>query len=283
MIKEIGRLIVYSNFWISLGAACFVSEYYLIFDVEPNWYFIHFIGASTFLTYSFQRYIKLKQKSYLKNDRFVWMKQFDKLSKFLMVIAFVVALFCLIKLDLFHWRYLNNGTLILIIMGFVSFFYIIRIPFFLSSNLRDIPYIKIYLIAIVWTLSATYLPNIYAHLPLINELHLFALACFCFIVAITIPFDLRDLDVDSAHKKTIPQLAGIKGAQTIAIALIIISTVLLSILLQEFLIITSIATLGMAYAFTKAKPDQKDLFFSFGIDGFLILHPLAIYMDLILL
>src|SRR5690554_8135853 len=49
------------------------------------------------------------------------------------------------------------------------------------------------------------------------------LSIFFFILAATVPFDIRDLVYDGKHKSTIPQILGVKGAKTIALLFLILS------------------------------------------------------------
>ncbi len=73
-------------------------------------------------------------------------------------------------------------------------------------RLREIPFLKIFLISFVWSTATTIIPVIH------NESSLFNLSViatlterFFFIFAITIPFDIRDMESDlQAGLKTIP-------------------------------------------------------------------------------
>jgi 4-hydroxybenzoate polyprenyltransferase len=95
-------------------------------------------------------------------------------------------------------------------LGILTFFY----SFPVSGNknyffgLREVPYLKIFLIAFVWSATTILLPIIQANSKII-EPHVMMLFAerFFFIFAITIPFDIRDMQADQdAGLKTIPLL-----------------------------------------------------------------------------
>jgi 4-hydroxybenzoate polyprenyltransferase len=95
-------------------------------------------------------------------------------------------------------------------------------PFFKNSiylyRLRDIPFLKIFLIAFVWS-SATILLPIIQSGQVFDKTHvgMMLLERFFFVFAITIPFDIRDMEVDRQHGlKTLPLLVGKKMALGIA-------------------------------------------------------------------
>jgi hypothetical protein len=276
------RFLVYSNTWISLGGVLFALQFYVLFKLPINPYYLGFIGCSTFMTYNFQRFVKLRHDAYKKNERFQWMIAHHKLLFAMMSIAGIGLLYTLFKLDFFDTNSLHKSSYILVLMAFLSFFYIVRLPVFLSSNLRDIPYIKIYLIAIVWMLSASYLPAIFEHYPFNQHLHLFALACLIFILGLTIPFDIRDLAIDQARKKTIPQLIGVRKSLILSSILLAIATLLFVYIQQEILWFTIASSILIIILLLRTKTSTKEFYFSFVIDGFLIGFPLAMFVDFIL-
>jgi hypothetical protein len=93
-----------------------------------------------------------------------------------------------------------------VISGIISFFYVLHVPGLKGKNLRDIPGIKIYIIALVWVLITVIVPYLIdTNLNFQKTLILFG-AEVLFMISITIPFDIRDINLDEKSKKTIPQL-----------------------------------------------------------------------------
>lgn len=102
-------------------------------------------------------------------------------------------------------------------LGALSLVYPIPLPFKNKTNglnyrLRDIPFIKIFLISLTWATGSCcyFAPALQVGHSF--PYHLFLLQ-FIFIFFITIPFDINDIEIDNAvGVKTIPILLGIKKA-----------------------------------------------------------------------
>lgn len=95
--------------------------------------------------------------------------------------------------------------LTLIPLGVISMLY--SLPIAPNLKLREIPYLKIFIIALVWACSTVLIPFVCSKPTSINNMFLVLLERFLFIFAITIPFDIRDMKVDKRHGlKTIPLL-----------------------------------------------------------------------------
>lgn len=184
-------------------------------------YFIHSedwlqFGVIAFLTtysiYNFQRIVKFSEAT-IASRHMVWVSKHRTLiiiSSFLASIIGGIFLFIII-----NWSpriFLLGGLGLL-----VSFFYIVRVG---RVNLRELPFIKIHLIALSWVFMV-------AILPLLNEdasmksLWFFGAIHYLYIIAVTIPFDIRDMSFDAKFQRTIPQVFGIRYAKLIALLCLI--------------------------------------------------------------
>jgi len=106
---------------------------------------------------------------------------------------------------------------------------------------------------------------------------LFALAHYLYILAVTIPFDIRDLKFDDSSQKTIPQIAGVKGAKAIAIISMSLFVTLViwlkvSLLFNPLFIVAVAVQTVLILATTKSR---GDLYCAGGIDGAIALLGLA--------
>ena len=165
------------------------------------------------------------------------------------------------------------------LLGSISFFYAWKIPI-KNSNLRDLPHVKIYLIAIVWASTSVILPSINQGIDIANINYILFLANFLFIIAITIPFDIRDKELDEKRKLTIPQILGIRNAKIVAIILMTITYALIINITDSMYLNFA---LGFCYLISfvlimKSSIRQHDHYYSFGIDGILVLQTLLIYL-----
>ncbi len=268
-LRKIAGFLVYSNLWIGLGAAAFTWKFYWIMAKPVNYWVIGFVFSSTVLTYTFQRYVKLSDANYGSSNRFDWMNKNPFLVLLILLASGAGAVWTAI--------YLNRPAyLLLVFLGFCSFFYIIKIPGLRS--LRNVPTLKIFVIAFTWAATATLLPHLNGLNKTIDaSLILLFIADFLFVLAITIPFDIRDIDLDDKMKMTLPQVLGVRTSLVLACVLLLPQLFIIHNLTGRFsvgLLIPTLIALALVGFSTKKK---DDLYFSFLIDGLLILQPLFIY------
>jgi len=259
------------NLWIALGAVAFTLNFYIITNEPPSINVLGFVFSSTLFTYNFQRLLKIHLKINLSGDRVEWILTHKLLVYILTFIALIATLY-------FTFLFIESVWELFIISGVISFFYVWKIPFLKGYNLRDVPGIKIYLIAVVWVLVCVLMPTILSDLIEVNwSTFLIALALFTFIVSITIPFDIRDIDLDEKSKKTIPQLIGVKWAVYLSIGLMIFSQILLQYLISFNAGIWIFIPIAIFILF-QSKKTQPELFFSGLVDGLLIVQLGLLYL-----
>lgn len=276
LLYRLISFLAYSNSWIGLGAAAFLWQYYLIYDLECNWLLIGFAFFATVLTYTFQRYYKIISEAKYGGRRMIWMKKNPNLIKGIMIVS---GLGCLPFLFGMSWQ----SYLMLSACAVLSLFYVIKIPGKVSRNLRDIPSLKIFLIGLVWAATSTMLPYLNQPLETAEFPWLLFIADFIFIVAITIPFDIRDIILDETEKKTIPQLFGERNSLWLACVMLAVNYALLLLIADQFLAL-SLTALSLSIIFVRSSTsDTDDIYFSFFIDGLLILQPLFVFVDLVLI
>ena len=146
-----------------------------------------------------------------------------------------------------------------------------------SKSLRDIPFIKIILIALSWAAVTVLIPAYLNQVFLVNAVWVLFILNFTYIFALVIPFDIRDLDFDEPDKKTIPQLLGIKTAKYTAIILLIICGVLSFGLLKEAIFLLPVYTVSAATLF-QVNVKRNEFFYAFGIDGLILLFPVSTWI-----
>jgi len=173
--------------------------------MEPQWHpYLLLIFFATLFEYNRHRLIAVLTKTEdLYSSEHRWVAENPKkfyLLAGISITGFLTALF------------ITNTTILLgfVPLAMVTLFY--SVPVLGNKTylfkLRDIPYLKIFLIAFVWSVSTILLPVIEAGENMFDKQVILLFAeRFFFIFAITIPFDIRDMQADrNAGIKTIPLL-----------------------------------------------------------------------------
>ena len=148
--------------------------------------------------------------SFAKEEKFRWM---------IMVFSGVITVWMAIS----HLELLT--LIILFLCGIISVLY----AFPGKRNLRLIPGTKIYWIAFVWAATGI-LPWFESFDLPVWQVILQFLSLFCFITAITIPFDIRDVEMDADVLATLPQQMGTAAAVRLATQLLMVSGGLMLVL-----------------------------------------------------
>lgn len=271
-IIKVIQIVVYTNLWIGLGAGVITWQYYLIFDLEPNLDIILLAFFATVLTYSFQRFVKLMNPAQSGGERLEWMRENPIIVRGIMILSLVGCVVFLLKVSLATY-------LFLVVAGLMSLFYVIKTPWISGRSLRDIPTLKIFLIAFVWSATGTFLPWLNTEFYPKEIPWLLFVIYFLFVLAITLPFDIRDIYLDEPDKKTIPQRIGEGKTRVLSVILLIGQLAIFSIVFGHWPALLTFFTALSVFLILRSKSDTNDLYFSFVIDGLLILQGLVIYYD----
>ena len=171
----------------------------------------------------------------------------------------------------------------LIIAAFFSLAYVL--PVFGGKRLRDLPYIKIFTIAFIWAFVTVILPTQEYNNILDNHLRWMFLERTLFIFALTIPFDIRDIDVDTkTNVKTIPLSIGVQKAKYLGILALIVC-IFIVFILKEQTIYSFKNTIALLFTYTItavvvgfSQKEKSDYYFYGLTDGMMLLQSLFFYV-----
>ncbi|MEO6884478.1 MAG: UbiA family prenyltransferase [Bacteroidia bacterium] len=202
-------------------------------------------------------------------------------------IAFRFVFFFALAGEIFSLIYYINWMtfLCLIPIGGISFGY--TVPFIKTKRgwirLRDIRGLKIFLITLVLGLVTVVLPVVaYANLSALlrPEIIFIFIRRMLFIFAITIPFDIRDVDYDRQNNiETLPVLFGIPRAKKMAIyslaafaGCVILQLFILPKMSSLYAVALIISIVPTSISILKTKKSSSDYFFSFAVEGMMIVQ-----------
>lgn len=276
---SITQLVTFSNLFVSLCVTAFTHLTYIIYKLPKDNLplILIMVFCFSFFTYNFQRFLKFRPSltNYTKpGNRIKWMIQEKSILTISSIVAGIIGLACTYFIHPICF-------LLLLPMGGLSTFYVVPlIPFYKKSpTLREIPYLKIFIIGLVWSIIVVALPLLDSQATLTNSI-LFNSKLeigqnILFIIAITLPFDIRDLDYDKKNNlKTIPLFLGVTKTILLSEALLIASITLLynlNITSYHFfaLFIGHLITM-LVIAFS--KKERSELFFTGVVEGLILVN-----------
>jgi len=202
---KLSKLFINSNIFISLAAVSLTIETQLQLGMKPQWHpYLFIIFFATLFEYNLHRFITiLTNKEALNSDKHKWVR--ENLTGFYVLVFVSIA-------GLISVIFMAKKEVVIALAPIAAITLFYSIPVFGNKNhifrLRDIPYLKIFLIAFVWSSSTILLPMIQVNERFLNA-HVIAMLVerFFFVFAIAIPFDIRDMEADKkTGLKTFPML-----------------------------------------------------------------------------
>jgi len=184
-------------------------------DIEPAFHpYLFIIFFATLFEYNLHRLITLIfHKTALKSDKHKWLQA--NIRPFYLLVVFSVLGFLVSII-------LAKKTVLLALMPIAAVTLFYTLPVFKLKEklmrLREVPGLKIFLIAFVWASVTVLLPVIQSEGRFdVSHILLMILERSLFIFAITIPFDIRDMQADAeVGLKTFPVIIGDKKSWQLA-------------------------------------------------------------------
>ena len=278
--------LIYGNFFIALCAAAqaYQTLYLRHYSIDGNPHII-FVFSATFFLYNIHKAITFYlKKDILQSDTRVkpTEQRFLKAKAFETPISILTFTAGMVSLETYLRFYIDTQWLVASV-GALCLTYVL--PIFNGKRLRDIPYLKIFVIAGVWAfVTVTFPLKAFAKEWYSCDTFMIVEKVF-FILAITIPFDIRDMALDAkTGVKTIPLSIGIKNSKWLAYSMLAVSFLnVLFIYMMSVYTLNSLIAIGISLAisaFVIYKTDEKrgDYFYYFFVDGLLLLQTLLVLL-----
>lgn len=274
---------LFSNIFIALCAVAQGLVTYQLLHLRPDKYVLALLFCATLAMYNYSILLAKPQNPEKSKFRRVrWIFSHYRLTITITIIA-VLSIFPLL------FFFSTASIILLFFLAFVSIGY--NLPVFTFNDkkfgLRNIPGIKLFLIALIWSLSCVLLPILQlesqSFLISTQDTILLIAKRFLFVAAITIPFDIRDLYQDRTYElKTIPVVFGERKAYLFCQFLLFLYLVLLFIFNKGFdlnYLGLTLVTLLTGWLIFKSSWERNEYYYFFYLDGTLILQ----YMSMLAL
>lgn len=261
--------IIYTNVTVSVSAGLLTAGLLRYAGVEQNELYGWFSALATFTVYNGQRLYKSRANQ--STPWLQWVSQNQVLLWTLVGISCAAACFMLYLIG--HLS--ANAAFLLVLGGLISLFYVVPLG---RYSLRELPYVKIHLIAFTWA-------ALLVAFPLLNEgftagVLWISVAHYFYVLAVAIPFDIRDLKYDSKNQKTIPQTLGVANSKGLAVILLLFFLVMIgmynvSFLFNPVFILAVVVQIGFVLLIHEKR---SDFYCAVGIDGSISLLGIAYFL-----
>ena len=228
-LKKIINFYILSNLHVALAGLCLAKITLFKFEINEHLTPV-FVGLSIIVSYNFIRFYELKTNklSSLKG----WFLTHVKILGALSFFSGIGLLYILFFLD-----FNRNALNVLFPFLLMTLFYVI--PLFKIGNMevsfRNFPGLKVFSIGVAWAGVTVLFPLYEARIEFTLSVYLEFIQRILILIAIIIPFDIRDVKSDSRKLKTLPQVLGVYGSKWLGLVLLILF-VMLTFLDQKQLI-----------------------------------------------
>lgn len=222
LLSKLLRLYINSSIHVAFAVLAFTCITYLDFNLEFQNHVLLFIFFSTIVAYTFVKYVPLLTYSdYSINNNL-------KLIYSISLLSIIPIIYSFFYFDI---------VVISFIAGLALLTLLYVLPFLpRARNLRDVGGLKVFIIALVWTGTTSILPLLSSEIELNSfstEELLYICSRFLIVVALIIPFEIRDMKLDQIYLKTLPQVFGVLQSKILAVSFTIISMYLLSLVVFD--------------------------------------------------
>lgn len=198
-----------------------ITEIYFDLSIDENLNYFIFFGTIT--GYNFVKYAgvaKLHHKSLTNNLKIIQ----------------IFSLFCFIAMCYFGYSIDFKVLLFSIPFSLITVLYAVPFLSGLQKNLRQISYLKVIVVALVWTGFTVAVPLFDAKFEFSLLIAFYAIQRFLIVVTLILPFDIRDVKYDAISLQTIPKKIGVEKTRKLGLVLMLFALVL------EYLVSTSNTT-----------------------------------------
>jgi hypothetical protein len=251
------RTFVYANFWVAgavWGLTRFSEELFKFSGTS----IAVLNAAATLVVYGFARLFEGPAATDGMSRISQWRERMPKTAFLSMGLGVATILFELIRL--------NEASLTGHYALAGAFALLYPLPFILKKKgggLRSVPGLKLILIALVWAYVTAVIPALRAgadwQWPFIER--------FLWTAALTIPFDVRDAELDANSIRTLPHLVGSKNSVWTANLLLWLSFLILVYYFELPWVPLTGLYLFFGTVLIKSYPKMGDLYYSLLVEG----------------
>lgn len=266
VLKRIFDFYVFSNIHVAFAAFSLTKITLVTNGISENRSSL-FVFFATLFSYNLIRFVRLNS---IKSWYAEWVKSNRRKLLFLSLLAFIVLVYLL-----FNIRF--KALLVLLPFGLFTLFYTFPIKRF---ALREKPGFKLFIIAISWAGITVLFPLVQNYFQLRLEDYLVFIQRFLFVFAITIPFDIRDLNYDSKNMRTLPQTVGISNSKKIAIISILLFMIIDFMLdiSNKIKVVDFVVVLMSMFFIYRSSTKKSKYYTSFVIEAIPILWVVLLYI-----
>jgi len=205
LLSRVFAFYINSSIHVAFAVLALFAITVLEFSIAVHKVVYGFVFFASLTGYNFVKYAKiagLHHRSLTKSLRLI---------QLFSALCFVVLVYFALQLSL---------KVLLLTAGFGLATLLYAIPVVRSKNLRNFSGVKIFIVAFVWAGVTVILPFVASNSEITFSAYLTFFQRILIVVALILPFEIRDIPYDALNLKTLPQLVGVKKTKLIGFMLL---------------------------------------------------------------
>lgn len=253
ILKSLFNFYIHSSIHVALAVVAFVVFRLQVSGINLEMDLILFLFLASVSGYNFVKYAgvaKLYHRSLTKQLRSI---------QLFSALAFIGMLYFFFQLSV-------QSMLLLLGLSLVNFLY--AFPVFKNQrNLRNLSGVKVFVIALVWAVSTVCFPAVEYDVKFDAEMGLIFIQQLLMLVALMIPFEIRDFRFDEKSLQTLPQIFGIWKTKLIGIFILFICLIISMYLGSSEFSFTLIFSLFLSIFILFSSKQQNTYYASFWVEA----------------
>lgn len=254
-MRNLFRFYIQSSKHVALAVTALTAVTYAEFELTPDLWVLAFVYLGTVVGYNFVKYAGVGNTHHLSiTTNIKWLRLFT-------ASVFLALVYVAFKVP---------SSILYFAAGFGLMTLLYAFPVFKGKNIRMLKGWKIFVISAVWA-------GVTVCFPLVSTGYIFEpegiielISRFAFVVALTIPFEIRDLKYDEQELGTLPQIMGVKESRLLGSGLLLVFITLqfLNPAITDIeLSLTALIAVVTLWAIWKAKEEQHTYYASFWVES----------------
>lgn len=255
-LKFIFDFYINASIHVAFSVYAFIRITEIYFNLPYNENLNYFVFFATITGYNFVKYAGVAKLHHIS------------LTDSLKVIQ-IFSFLCFLALSYYTYQ-LSIETLFYIVpFCFLTVLYAVPFLSGFEKNLRQISYLKIIIVALVWVGFTVLIPLIDTGKEITFNVCLLLFQRFLIVIVLILPFDIRDVKYDAISLQTIPKKIGVEKTKRLGLMLLVFSLILEylisapSTMKTPFMVFFFIAVLFLM----RAKIKQPKYYSSFWVES----------------
>lgn len=253
ILKGIFHFYIHSSIHVALSVIAFLFLRMQEWQLNPDSNLLIFTFLASISGYNFVKYAGVAK---LYHHRLT--KQLKAIQLF-SALVFIAMLYYLFQLQ-------QESLYLLLGLALLNFIY--AFPIFKNGkNLRNLSGFKVFVIALVWSSTVVLLPVFEFGIQADKLIYFQFFQQFLFVVALIIPFEIRDFRFDDDSLLTLPQVLGVWETKLVGVLFLVFSLLIAFFIEEINFIFTSIFSMLLGVSIMFSKKNQGRYYAAFWVEA----------------